>query len=123
MVKFPSIIKLPRSKTFSFTPRHYDPIKDEIAERTERIKKEMALEEGVQNDGTQSRHYSSPNISFRKKQRSNNFASLLQLIIASLLGGLVIGWLYYGNVVFYSLFLVFPVYIYFRFRGRIGKRN
>lgn len=123
MVKFPSIIRLPRSKTFTFSPRHFDPIKDEIAERTARIKREMALEEGVDPKEKGTHEQYAPTISFRKKERSNNNASLLQLAIATVLGGLVVGWLYYGDKVFYALFLVFPVYLYFRLKGRFGKRK
>ncbi len=123
MVKFPSIIRLPRSKTFNFTPRHFDPIKDEIAERTSRIKREMELEKDIKSNPNDADKEFISSINFRKKQRSNNTASLLQLTIAAFLGGLVIGWIYYGNVIFYSLFLVFPVYLYFRLKGRFGKRQ
>lgn len=43
-MKFPSIFKTAKHQRFSITPRYYDPIKEEIAERTARIKRELELE-------------------------------------------------------------------------------
>ena len=123
-MKVPSIVRLPKYKSFSYEPRHYDPIKEEIEERTERIRRELEAENLIEkrkDEEGQAKTHSAASISFRRKERSNNNATLLQLAIAALLGALVVGWLYYGDKVFYSLFLIFPVYIYFRFKGRFGK--
>lgn len=123
-MKVPSIVRLPKYKSFSYEPRHYDPIKEEIEERTERIRRELEAEnliEKREDEEGQAKTHSAASISFRRKERSNNNATLLQLAIAALLGALVVGWLYYGDKIFYSLFLIFPVYIYFRFKGRFGK--
>ena len=106
-MKFPSFIRLPRSKRFSFEPRYYDPIKEEIEERTRQIKQEM---EGASGD------YVPGRISFDRKAQAVPNTSFLQLLIAAVLGTSVIGWLYYGNDVFYGLWLIVPVYVYFRFK-------
>lgn len=45
-MKFPSIFKTASHQRFSINTRYYDPIKEEIAERTERIKRELE-EEGL----------------------------------------------------------------------------
>ncbi len=123
-MKVPSIVRLPRYKSFSYEPRHYDPIKEEIEERTERIRRELeaenVIEKRAETEGEQ-RPYSTGSISFRRKERSNNKATLMQLAIAAFLGSIVIGWLFYGDKVFYSLFLIFPIYVYYRFKGRVGK--
>ena len=89
------------------TPRYYDPIKEEIKERTERIKKQM--------EGHESGEYVS-NISFQRKTSSAPSTSFLQILIAAILGTLTIGWLYYGNEVFYVLWLAVPAYLFFRLR-------
>lgn len=45
-MKFPSIFKTASHQRFAIKPRYYDPIKEEIEERTSRIKKELQ-EEGL----------------------------------------------------------------------------
>lgn len=113
-MKFPSLIRLPRNKRFEIEPRYYDPIKEEIEERTRRIKQEM---EGGQSDGG----YTPGKISFQRKTSAVPSTSLMQFGIAAILGGLVIGWLYLGNAVFYYFaYAAIPVYVYFRF---IRKRR
>lgn len=114
-MRFPSFFRLPKSQQFSIKPRYYDPIKEQIKERTERIKREM--ETGEKTD------YIPGKISFQRKTRSTPNASFLQLVIAAALGGLLIGWLYYGNAIFYLLWLGVPVYIYFRFVRKIFRRT
>ncbi len=108
-MKFPSFIKVPRNKRFNIEPRYYDPIKEEIEERTMRIKQEL---EGKSDSGTSS----GTRITFERRTSPAPSSSLMQLGIAAILGSLVIGWLFYGNAVFYSLWLVVPIYLFFRFR-------
>ncbi len=45
-MKFPSIFKTASHQRFAIKPRYYDPIKEEIEERTSRIKRELE-EEGL----------------------------------------------------------------------------
>lgn len=107
-MRFPSLIRVPRNKRFTIEPRYYDPIKEEIEERTRRIKEEM--------ENKKSGTYVPGRISFQRKTSSVPNASFLQLIIATVLGGTVVGWFYYGNDVFYALWLAVPVYLFFRLR-------
>ena len=126
-MKFPSIVRLPRNKSFEYTPRHYDPIKEEIEERTDRIRREMKaeglLDAEEDQKGEHASRRSSATIQFQRKQRSNNHTSLLQLLMAAILGCVVVGWLFFGNVIFYSLLLILPFYVYFRFKNFFGKGN
>ncbi len=55
-MKLPSLFRSVTPMRFDVKPRYYDPIKEELAERTSRIKKE--LEEGGSLDG-ESEEYSS----------------------------------------------------------------
>lgn len=111
-MKFPSFVRLPRNTRFTIEPRYYDPVKEEIEERTARIKKEM---EGGEIG------YDSSRISFKRKSIAAPGTSFLQLLIAAGLGTTLIGWLIYGNQVFYLLWLVVPIYLYFRIRRRTRK--
>lgn len=120
-MKVPSLIRLPKYKSFDYTPRHYDPVKEEIKERTERIKHE--IQEGAAEDFN-----STIAGSFRRKSENsltgvNYSSSLLQLIIAVVLLGTFVGYLFYGNQIFYVLMLGVPVYLYFRLKGVIKKKR
>ncbi|XOV92850.1 MAG: hypothetical protein ACFHWX_21950 [Bacteroidota bacterium] len=114
-MRFPSLFRLPSSQRFHIQPRYYDPVKEEIKERTERIKRE--IESGERSD------YFPGRISFDRKNRTTPNASFLQLVIAAILGSLLIGWFYYGNDVFYVLWLTVPIYIYFRFVRKYFQRH
>ncbi|HCX23447.1 MAG: hypothetical protein CMB80_08730 [Flammeovirgaceae bacterium] len=107
-MKFPSIVKTARYRRFEMEPRYYDPIKEEIEERTERLKREMTGEYDGQ--------YTGARISFDRKTRKTASTSMMQLVIAAILGAGVIGWLYLGNDIFYALWAVVPFYLYFRLR-------
>ena len=111
-MKFPSLIRLPRNRRFGFAPRYYDPIKEEIEERTRRIQQEL-------NTGDVSGEYVPGRITFQRKTQSVPSTSLLQLAIAAILGLMVIGWLFLGNDIFYYMAYVgIPIYVYFRFIKR-----
>jgi len=112
-MRFPSFIKVARHRRFDMTPRYYDPVKEEIEERTERIRQEMKEQSGSYSPGGR--------ISFERKTSKVPNASFLQMIIAAVLGGAAVGWLYYGNDIFYAFWLVVPVYLYFRFK-KISQR-
>ncbi|MEM9326510.1 MAG: hypothetical protein AAGA85_12675 [Bacteroidota bacterium] len=111
-MRFPSLIRLPRNKQFEVKPRYYDPIKEELEERTERIRAELRGE-AASNPGHR--------ITFERKAASTPNASLIQLLIAAILSLTVVGWLYLGNDIAYALIIVIPVYFYFRFRKMIRK--
>ena len=114
-MRFPSLIRLPRNRRFGIEPRYYDPVKEEIEERTRRIRREL-------NTGESSEDYLPGRISFQRKTQSVPSTSMLQLAIAAILGLMVVGWLYIGNDVFYYMAYVgIPVYVYFRFFRR--RRN
>lgn len=107
-MRFPSLVKVPKNRRFEIEPRYYDPIKEEIEERTERIRQEMNREG--------SGYAPSSRITFERRSESAPNTSFLQLLIAAILGLIVVGWLYYGNDVFYLLWLAVPIYLFFRLR-------
>lgn len=106
-MKIPSFIRLPKNKRFNFEPRYYDPIKEEIEERTSRIKYEMEGEEG-------SSHRESISSAFRRKQRQNTQSNIMQFVFVLLLVGVLFGYIFYGNKIFYALFLIIPFYLWMK---------
>ncbi|MDQ3393555.1 MAG: hypothetical protein M3512_05515 [Bacteroidota bacterium] len=107
-MKIPSLTRMPQYKRFNITPRYYDPIKEDIDNRTERIKNEMSLanrtaeiRSGLQKD-------------FLRQERASRKATVTQLLIIVLLIGTGAGWLMYGNNVFYYFLIFVPFYIFFR---------
>ena len=40
-MKLPSLFKTPKYRKFDYNPRYYDPVKEEVEERVQRIKREM----------------------------------------------------------------------------------
>ena len=110
-MRFPSLFRTPRHQQFHIQPRYYDPVKEEIQQRVERIKQEM---EGKAPDDDYR-----PSIEFKRQIRKSRSATSLQMIIALGLAALVFGWLELGNDVFYYLFLVAaPIYILYRLKSR-----
>ena len=110
MMKVPSLIRIPKHQKFKFEPRYYDPVKEDINNRTALIKQEMSQTPTV---------FGRSNIagSFARREREDRNVSLLQLIIVVCLIGLTFGFFYYGNAVFYLLWAIVPVYLFFRFKN------
>ncbi len=100
-MRFPSLFRLPRSQRFEIKPRYYDPVKEFVKEREALI--QSRKENGI-DDPTPTR------ISFERRKSSTGLnTSLVQLIIALALAGVVVGWLYIGNEIFYVGLLLAPL--------------
>ncbi|MEO1254283.1 MAG: hypothetical protein AAFY41_05290 [Bacteroidota bacterium] len=114
-MRFPSLFRLPKHQQFRIQPRYYDPVKEEIRERTERIKEEM--------EGKESGDYKPSKINFKRKKASQRSSSFTQLMIAASLGALIFGWLEYGNEIFqvYSI-IILGVYLIYRLK-KLRKNN
>ena len=114
-MKFPSLFRLPKHQQFVIKPRYYDPVKEEIREREEIAKKRM--EHGIDADDIATK------ISFKRKAKKAPATSMIQLIIAAALGGLVFGWIEFGNDVFYyALWIIVPGYLLYRAKS-LTKRK
>ncbi len=115
-MKFPSIIRTPKHNRFSFEPRYYDPIKEEIEEKLKQARQEK---HGGENNSSHASHISA---AFGKRQQKRNQTSAIQMIIAIVLIVTFTAWLFYGNEVFYVYLMLSPAYFYWRFKSRGGKR-
>lgn len=108
-MKFPSLSRMPRHKRFSFEPRYYDPIKEDIQNRTERLKGELRFTSAQAHREHIKAAYSNRN----RREKTTNFMQLLLILI---LLGAFFGWIYYGNVALYISVVTFSIYLFLRTR-------
>lgn len=108
-MKIPSLSRLPKFTRFNYEPRYYDPIKEDIQNRTERIKGELK----ITSSQSHREHIKSAFNNRAKREKSSDFMQLLLIIILS---GTFGGWLLIGNVALYIGIIVFLLYLFFRTR-------
>jgi hypothetical protein len=128
-MKLPSIFKTSSHQKFEIKPRYYDPIKEELEERTSRIKKE--LEGGVsptdelntKGVGTSIRGSFSSHRGI--KQRDTSMFSTTSMIRTVLFFGMLaaaFGYIYIGPEIFnYLTYLALAVggfYLFFRLKKK-----
>lgn len=126
-MKIPGLFtKSAKYHRFEYKPRYFDPKKEEAEARERRIREELAREKGeeVAVDDTYS-YRSRMTGAFqqarrRSKPQSEPNAAVIRLGIMLFLALFIVGFLQWGSVVVYSLFLVFPIWIYFRFFRKNG---
>jgi len=116
-MKFPTLTPLPNNRKFNVEPRYYDPVKEDIEERTSRIKQEISQ---APQDGSPT--MSGISGSFSKKANHTKNANILQMVILIFLITFIGGYLLYGNAIFYILLLMIPAYLFFRIR-KYSKRR
>jgi len=117
-MKLPSLTRLPNYRKFSFEPRYYDPIKEDIEERTSRIQQELrqrSSESSVRAAGIHG--------AFARRSSYQKSSNMLQGIIMIALFVFIFGYLYLGNDIFYLFLLLGPIYIYFRLKQSTRKRR
>lgn len=133
-MKIPSLFsKTPKHRKFSFTPRFYDEQEYDRREREERIRLELQRgrdrednkDESEANDpelhGYRSRIAGSFKSSARRSiaGQSNSSTIMVRFVLFTFLTVWVIAYLQYGNVAFYGLLFIVPIYLFMR-RGSRG---
>ncbi|MBC6366422.1 hypothetical protein [Algoriphagus sp. AK58] len=130
-MKFPSIFKTSSPQRFAIKPRYYDPVKEEIEERTSRIKKELE-EEGLLSGENSQGYGASIRGSFSSyrgiKPRDTSVFNSTAMIRTLLFFGMIsaaFGYIYIGPEIFtyltYFALIVGGVYFFFRFKKK-GKK-
>lgn len=105
-MRFPSLFRLPSNQQFEIKPRYYDPVKEFVEQRRSLVNSK----EGTEGNSR---------ITFERRKTSvRSNASLLQLVIALVLGVMTVGWLFIGNDIFYLGLILAPFYLYFRLRKK-----
>lgn len=130
-MKFPSLFRTASPMRYDIKPRYYDPIKEEIEQRTSRIKRELA-EQGLldaENEDYLEKFGSGIKGSFSQyrgiKPRETSLFSSTAIIRTLLFLGMVLmafGYIYIGPDIFtYLLYLgliTAGVYFFFRLKNR-----
>ena len=117
-MNLPGLFKKARYQRFHIEPRYYDPIKEDIENRTSRIKAEMGLSDSEKIDpGYRSRIEGS----FRKNMKHATGGGIDQTVMLRLLIMVILvlaigGFLYVGKEIFYLVLLIIPFYLWKRLR-------
>ena len=117
-MKIPSLTKLPNHRRFHIEPRYYDPVKEDIEERTSRIEQEIRQVGAVSGS-----HRSIMEGAFARRNEQVKNTNILQLSIIAILFTTIFGYIYYGNAVFYLFILAAPFYFLIRLRKFSGGRH
>jgi len=120
-MRFLSILRIAKHQRFHIEPRYYDEVKEDIEQRTSRIKRELKLERRERREGISgSVENSRINGAFAKRSRieAGKTGFLRFLIVVYLFGGFV-GYVYLGNVALYLMLSVIPVIFFLRWRKLI----
>ncbi|WP_130274962.1 hypothetical protein [Cecembia calidifontis] len=136
-MKFPQIFRTTQPMRFDIKPRYYDPVKEEIEQRTARIKRELQAEGKIPYDGNEpleasGYHGSSIRGAFTSggsiKGRHTSplqSAGMLRLVIFVLLIGSLFGYIYYGPEAIYTILYIVAgislLVVFFRLRRQRRK--
>ncbi|PZX58015.1 hypothetical protein [Algoriphagus chordae] len=129
-MKFPSIFRTAAPMRFDIKPRYYDPVREEIEQRTSQIKKDLEAQGLLENTDGNSRDIGAYGAGIRGsfaqhkgiKERDgvNMFAStaMIRTFIFLFLFGTIFGYVYLGTMIFeflaYAGVLLAAIYFFFR---------
>ena len=96
-MKLPSILRIPSYQRFNYEPRHYDPIKDDIEERRQRIRRRINADRKSGAGHSRERLEGA----FTRRAPVKDNSGIIRLVVAAVLFAGVVGYLYYGNIAVY----------------------
>jgi len=127
-MKFLSVFtKAPKHQRFNYTPRFYDPVKEELEQRESRIKLEIAREKGTAIPEDLKGHRGRISGAFQAARKRNNSVvatgtginpTILRLGILLFMTVFIIAFLEFGKPALYLLILVVPFYLYLKFKSK-----
>lgn len=124
-MKFLSVFtKAPSHQRFKYSPRFYDPLKEELQERESRIKLEIAREKGIVSPEDSMGHRRRISGAFQAARKRSNpvsagtNATMLRLGILLFITIFLVAFLEFGRPVLYSLILFVPFYLYLKFKSK-----
>lgn len=93
-------------------PRYYDPVREEIKERTEAIRKQL---------NSTDTEFIRSNISeaFARRSKEYSKGNSMQLVFVITLIAVLVGYVFYGNVALLSFLIILPVYILLKLRKNL----
>jgi len=107
-------------------PRYYDPKKEEMKEREDRIRREIERERGIvaQSDDSDYRRRMTGSFQAARRRSKNtsggNNVVMLRLAVVLFITLFLFAYLTWGKPVLYTLFIFVPVYFYFKFKRNIS---
>ncbi|MGY6560407.1 MAG: hypothetical protein ACXIT9_14105 [Nitritalea sp.] len=114
-MKFPSIFRTAKPMRFDIKPRYYDPVREEIEQRTERIRRELQADgriasedserqrlQGDYGSGIRGAFAQGGSIGGRKSSAASQ-TGILRLLILIFLVGSFFGYVYLGPIMLYVL--------------------
>ena len=136
-MKFPSVFRTAAPMRFDIKPRYYDPVREEIEQRTSQIRKDLEAQGFLEKSDGSSHDIGSYGVGIRGsfaqhkgiKERNgvNMFAStaMIRTFIFLVLLGSIFGYVYLGPVIFeyIAYFAAFIGAIYFFFRLKPKKKH
>ncbi|WP_339875183.1 hypothetical protein [uncultured Algoriphagus sp.] len=133
-MKFPSVFRTAAPTRFDVKPRYYDPVREEIEQRTSLIKRELEAQGLLEKSDGTPRDFGSYGAGIRGsfaqhkgiKERDglNVFAStaMIRTFIFLLLFGSIFGYVYLGPVIFeyiaYAVAIGAGIYFFFRLKPK-----
>ena len=120
-MKFLSVFtKTPTHQRFNYTPRYYDPQKEEMKEREARIRRELKLEQEKGPGDYRSRISGSFQAARKRSKQSEGSlnATLLRFGIILFLVLFIMAYLQWGKVALYGFALFIPFYLYLKLKKR-----
>jgi hypothetical protein len=112
-MKFPSIFRTAKPARFDVKPRYYDPVKEEIEQRTSRIKHELMSQGKLDAEDENSQFYNSSlrgaftqGGPIRGRSSSASSVGVMRLGIVVVLVGSLVGYYYFGNDALYALAVI-----------------
>lgn len=123
-MKFLSLFtKAPQHQRFNYSPRFYDPVKEDLKEREGRIKKELDKEKGIESAADAPLFRSRIAGSFhaarkRSKQTGGTSVAMVRLFILLFITIFLIAFLEFGKPALYLFVLFVPFYLYLKFKSR-----
>jgi hypothetical protein len=111
-MRFLSILRIAKHQRFNIEPRYYDEVKEDIEQRTSRIKRELKLERKERREGVVgSVEHSRINGAFSKNKRHEAvMTGVLRMFLIFIISTQFIGFYYFGSSIFYTLLLAIPAY-------------
>ncbi len=116
---------------FDIKPRYYDPVKEEIEQRTSQIKKDLEaqglLDKSEEEDGSYESSIRGSFANYRggiKDRAQSPFTStaMIRSLIIILLVGALFGYIYLGPIIFeillYGVLVIGAVYFFFRLKPK-----
>jgi uncharacterized membrane protein YhaH (DUF805 family) len=112
-MKLPSLVRVPKYRRFNFEPRHYDPIKEELKNRTERIENELKSSKDVKMDEFAVRQRISEAFVRDRNKTGGNLGST-QLFFVALISASFVGFWYIGLPAFIITGVIIFLYILYQ---------